>query len=107
MEQVIDEDTVAVIQTNNHKKEMISYYDLPENWQNEFDYLDEDEKVEPRFVWYKSWFWDVIDTMQAPPPFLSYWHRHIPLGWDSMLLIRFKDDDYVIMGYAYTKRNRL
>lgn len=92
------------LKTNNQERDLICYLDLPDSFKKEFDYIGEEDTVSPRFVKYKGWYWDVVDTMPAPDWAQRHgWHAGIELGFDSLLLIRFnlEDCESAVIGYAY------
>ena len=52
------------IKTNNIPRMRVSWYDLPEKAQADFDYLDDDRKDDSRFCEYKGQWYDVFDMMR-------------------------------------------
>jgi len=102
MEQITIDGMTVKIKTDGKERELICYEELPENVKQEFDYLDDEDKVSPRFVRYKDVYYDVIDTMMAPNWALKQgWHARIDLTFSSLYLVHFTGES-VIMGYAFT-----
>lgn len=93
--------------TNNQPRDIISWYDLTEKEQKEFDYLTEGEGS---FFRYKGWIYDLgefmrIDTSIAPHPQRKdweKWHGYASDSYFSGVLVRYTSDyDQVIVGQYF------
>lgn len=97
-----------IITTNNVARELITFFDLPDNLKGEFDYLDEIGKSEYRFFLYKGRAYDTGDMMRVIPHTLPA--GSIILGWDgyvsetyfSGIVVRFTDDYSRVIVGSYT-----
>lgn len=49
------------IKTNNHKRDLVSLYELPEKAQSDFDYVDKEDSSY-RFVNYRGNWYDVYES---------------------------------------------
>lgn len=103
------------ITTNNHPRELISFFDLPENARSDFDYVTDDAQYEFRFVSYKGNFYDTYDTqrisvdcgqymgwtmaVEKDSP-LSKWNAVISESYFSGVLFRFIDDSVTCGSYT-------
>lgn len=92
--------------TNNHRRELVSLNQLPEDAQSDFEYLKMDEWYDERFVQYKGEWYDVNDTMnvggitQEVGEFKG-WHSYISDTFFSGILFKWPDPaeaDVVIVG---------
>lgn len=86
--------------TDNKPRTMLSWHELPEKFQKEFDYLDEDEKHDDRFVYYKKWLYDLHEFTVASEDFHP-WEGIQAETFDSGVLMRQYGDE-VIMGEYYS-----
>ena len=105
------------ITTDRRMRWLEPWYDLPEKWQKEFDYIKPDDQYSPRFVKYKGQFYDAVDTQRIttedaslmgwaihvkPEEPLAAWHRIASDSYFSGMLFRFDEDfEKVIVG-VYT-----
>lgn len=95
--------------TNNHKREIISYYDMPQEiLESDFDWATEEES----FVKYRGVYYALSEFMRISKPGnvnpwspvidsdLKAWHGIFTDSFFSAILIRIDDDDsdYVVMG---------
>ena len=104
------------ITTDNKMRWLEPFYDLPEKWQKEFDYVDLGDQDSPRFVKYKGQFYDAVDTQRivtdrdradrmgwamyvdATDP-LAAWHTVASDSFFSWMVFRFSEDfDKVVVG---------
>lgn len=82
------------ITANNHVRELVSFNELDEAVQSDFDYVDEEDRFSPRFVQYRGDWYDTGDVEIAPPSIKA-------LGWDG-----FNSDSYWSgMVYRYFDRD--
>ncbi len=106
------------ITTNNQKRELISFFDLPEKVRPDFDYVENDDKCICRFVKFKGSYYDTFDTQaittrngqnmdfamavnHSDP--LAKWNSVISESFFSGVLFRFVDNfEYVICGCYYS-----
>lgn len=90
--------------TNNQPREILSWYDLTEKEQKEFDYLDTDEKQGfANFVRYHNWVYDIGEFMSASHDEFKIWDGYSSDTYFSGILIRYVDDnERVIMGRYYS-----
>lgn len=70
------------ITTNNHRRELVSFAELPEAALADFDYVEGEDRLSPRFVKYRGDWYDTGDVMIAPDSIRA-------LGWDG-----FNPDSY-------------
>jgi hypothetical protein len=106
------------IVSNNKPRHLISWRELPDEIQNEFDYIDSDSDstLDYRFVKYKGAYYDVYDAQtitirdgserlgwsvyDSP---LSHWHAVTSNSYFDGLLFRFTDNyQRVIVGRYYS-----
>lgn len=93
--------------TNNIPRPLRCVLDLPAKAQKEFDYIEGDERFDPRLVQYKGEWYDVYDTMRCPDPVpadkpspFAGWDSYISETFFSGVLFRFTGpaSDEVIVG---------
>lgn len=85
--------------TDNKFRPTLSWYELPERFQKDFDYLDEDEKHDDRFVYYRKWYYDLHEFTVASEDFHPWQGVHAETFFSGILMLR--DGDEVIMGRYY------
>jgi hypothetical protein len=95
--------------TNNHIRHLIALGDIT-SWGGEeadraadqFDYLagTEDEWT-PRLVEYRGGYIDVLETLAAPDH-LKPWHSIAPDSFFSGVLVRWVDNESVVVGRYYS-----
>lgn len=95
--------------TNGQRRPLVSFFDLPVGARADFDYLDEDEHFNERFVLYRGSWFDTRDVQiingrgmgdfpVMPDSPLFTWHA---VQTDSMwtgTVFRFPDDETVVVG---------
>ena len=91
--------------TNNKPRPLLALYELPEKAQAEFDYVLPDDGS-CRFVKYKGEWHDCFD-MQSISRELGFdqfkgWHGIASDSFFSGTLVRFVDDDQVIVGRYFS-----
>lgn len=92
--------------TNNKPRPMLALYELPAKTQLDFDYVREEGSYSPRFVKYKGVWMDCFD-MQSIGRELGFsqftgWHGIASDSFFSGTLVRFIDDDQVIVGRYFS-----
>jgi len=94
------------IKTNNHMRDLVCYEDLPERIKPDFDYLNQEETLTPRFVKYRGLYIDCYDMMRTDGSALSNWDGYCGDSYFSGTLVKFIYDDYgyeaVIVGTYYS-----
>lgn len=91
--------------TNNKPRPMLALHELPADMQKEFDYVLPDDSS-CRFVKYKGVWMDCFD-MQSISRELGFsqftgWHGIASDSFFSGTLVRFVDDDQVIVGRYFS-----
>lgn len=100
--------------TNNIPRQLISFFDLPEKDQNDFDYVTDDARCEYRFTSYKGNYYDTYDTqrisvdhgqymgwtmaVEKDSP-LSKWDAVISESYFSGVLFKFTDESVICARY--------
>lgn len=89
--------------TNNDPRPVLTWYDLTDFEQSNFDYLDSDDaQANASFVRYRGWVYDLGEFMRAPDD-LKPFHGYTSDSAFSGVLCRFVDHgDSVIMGRYYS-----
>jgi len=92
--------------TNNKPRPLLALYELPEKAQAEFDYVLPDDGS-CRFVKYKGWWHDCFDMQRTTdlsfsPFHYMGWHGIASDSYFSGVLVRFVDDDQVIVGRYFS-----
>lgn len=67
------------ITTNNKPRELVSFFDLPEKAQSDFDYVEECDRYSARFVQYRKSWYDVHDTQMITVD------NGRPMGWTMLV----------------------
>lgn len=107
------------ITTDNKMRWLEPFYDLPEKWQKEFDYVKPEDQDSPRFVKYKGQFYDAWDTQRivtdrdradrmgwamyvdAADP-LAAWHTIASDSFFSGMVFRFNEYSEKVVVGVYT-----
>lgn len=94
------------IKTNNVPRQCLCGPDLTDKERKEFDYLSEDEQANWRFVRYKGWVYDLHEfsctTKQIMEDELKDWHGYRSDSFFSGVVVKYKDDDTVVMGTYFS-----
>lgn len=96
------------IKTNNARRPVLSWFELSENEQAEFDYLLEDNRYEmAQFISYKGVIYDLGEfcTTKTLPEFnpLYKWDGYHSDSFYSGVVVRYTDDhEYVILGTFFS-----
>ena len=90
------------VKTDYRKLKLKCYEDLSDKHKSDFDYIEEDEYLSPRFVKYMGSIYDIYEFERIEN---KYWHAATPQTAFSGVLVRLLDDegdnDHVRMGYDY------
>lgn len=97
------------ITTNNLPRPLVSWFDIPVDARNKFDYLDAGEKESDRFVFAYGQWHDFADTQPigtgpfcfCPPPGspLNKWHAILTDSAFTGIVFRIADE-FVVAGFA-------
>lgn len=96
--------TEITIKTNNQPRELLSWFDLTEAEQKEFDYYDNpEEETGTDFFRYRGQVYTLSDFMRLDDlEHFPNWHGHKGQSYFSGLLVRLIDSgDGVIVGRYY------
>lgn len=82
---------------------MVSFFDLPEKAQFDFDYIDENEKHNYRFVKYKGNFYDVFESIWlGENSELKEWGSVEGQSYFHAILFKIVDNENVIVGSQFS-----
>lgn len=89
--------------TNNKPRPMLALWELPESVQKDFDYVMPDDGS-CRFVKYKGQWLDCFDmlSIHRKQGGFSHWHAVASDTFFSGVLVRFVNDNDVIVGRYYS-----
>jgi hypothetical protein len=82
-----------LIITNNHWKELVSWYDLPAKEQPDFDYVKGDDRHSTRFFCYRGCWYDTGEffvTSGLSQEF-HHWHGYQSDSYFSGVLVRYDE----------------
>ena len=85
-----------------HKYYAISWYDLPEKVKGDFDYLENDQKMDERFIKYKGYYYDSYDMMGCNGIVdMGDWDAYHGESYFSGILLKYShvDDCYRMASY--------
>jgi hypothetical protein len=97
------------ILTNHHRRELLSWDELPEQERERFDYVTGEDRWSPRFVHYRGSWVDVSDmdgsawSIGVPEEFRD-WAAYASDSFFSGVLVKFPDlpdCDTVVIGRYY------
>jgi len=91
------------IKTNNVPRFILNGYDLPKKQRNNFDWISDEEFNEAEFVKYKGRYYALYEftvCYNAAYP-LSNWQGYYSESYFSGILIKFKDNNSVIVGQYF------
>lgn len=94
------------IRTNNHWREPVPFFELPESVRSDFDYVDEEEQYSDRFVCYRNHWYDLheffrIHAMSGSDPHamrpeagspFDAWTGYQSDSFFSGIVIRYSED---------------
>lgn len=88
------------IMTNNKPRQLIYGYELTDKQKQDFDYIDDIDSH--NFVKYKNNIYDLSEFMRIENnDSLKDWHGYSSDSFFSGTLVKYVDDDTVIMGWYY------
>lgn len=78
--------------TNGHRRELLTWHEIPADVRADFDYIDGDGRYEPRFLRYRGEWYDTADMMMSNVA-----------GWDAATYDTFYSGVLVkfLEGYDY------
>ena len=86
--------------TNNKPRQLIYGYELTDKQKQDFDYIDDIDSHD--FVKYKNNIYDLSGFMRIESiDSLKDWHGYVSDSYFSGTLVKYTDDDSVIMGWYY------
>ena len=88
------------IKTNNIPRFILYGYELPKKQRKEFDWLSDEEFNEAEFIKHKGIYYALSEFMGYTYP-LSNWQGYYSDSAFSGILIKYKDDDSVIVGQYF------
>lgn len=97
-----DTDTYTIV--TNHVPRWLSTFDeIPAGEQHWFDYVDEDERDNPRFFQYREAWYDVNEFTYVGPSILAGWDGYQSDSYFSGVLVRYADSNMesVVVGRYY------
>lgn len=79
--------------SNYHYRDLLCWYDLPESEREDFDYVEEEERVSLRFFKYRGVWYDSYEFYaEVPPNIPGSWNAFQSDTFFSGVLIRFSND---------------
>lgn len=89
------------IMTNNKPRQLIYGYELTDKQKQDFDYIEDIDSHD--FVRYKNNIYDLSEFMRIENnDSLKDWHGYSSDSYFSGTLVKYIDDDTVIMGWYYS-----
>lgn len=92
----LKQEQIMEIITDNKFRPTLSWYDLPKKFQKEFGYLDEVEKYDNRFVYYRKRYYDLHEFTVASEHLYPWQGVHAETFFSGILMLQ--DGGEVIMG---------
>ena len=87
--------------TNNKPRQLIYGYELTDKQKQDFDYIEDFDSH--NFVKYKNIIYDLSDFMRVETiDSLKGWHGYSSDSYFSGTLVKYIDNDSVIMGWYYS-----
>ena len=87
--------------TNNKPRQLVYGYELTYKQKQDFDYIEDIDSHD--FVKYKNNIYDLSGFMRIESiDSLKDWHGYISDSYFSGTLVKYIDDDSVIMGWYYS-----
>jgi hypothetical protein len=90
------------ITTNRIPRDLLTVEDLPAAAQKNFDYVEGDDRLDPRIVMYRGRYYDVFDFENTCWSVLEGWDGAKGDSFYSGVVVKFTDDGQVIMGTYYS-----
>lgn len=89
------------IMTNNKPRQLIYGYELSDKQKQDFDYIEDIDSHD--FVKYKNNIYDLSEFMRVENnDSLKDWHGYSRDSYFSGTLVKYTDEDTVIMGWYYS-----
>ena len=89
------------IMTNNKPRQLVYGYELTDKQKQDFDYIEDIDSHD--FVKYKNNIYDLSEFIMADNNgSLKDWHGYSSDSFFSGTLVKYIDDDSVIMGWYYS-----
>ena len=89
------------IMTNNKPRQLVYGYELTDKQKQDFDYIEDIDSHD--FVKYKNNIYDLSEFMRVENnDSLKDWHGYSSDSFFSGTLVKYIDDDSVIMGWYYS-----
>ena len=79
--------------TNNHVREFISGCDVPESVKADYDFLDKDSFSDSYWIKYRGTYYRISDFSLYE---LDGWAGSHFVGWGLSIVIKFRDEGYII-----------
>ena len=93
--------TNTKIITNNKPRQLVYGYELTDKQKQDFDYIEDIDSHD--FVKYKNNIYDLSGFMRIESiDSLKDWHGYSSDSYFSGTLVKYIDDDSVIMGWYYS-----
>ena len=93
--------TNTKIITNNKPRQLVYGYELTDKQKQDFDYIEDIDSHD--FVKYKNNIYDLSEFMRIESiDSLKDWHGYSSGSYFSGTLVKYIDDDTVIMGWYYS-----
>ena len=99
------------ITTNNHKRDLLYWYDLTDKERAEFDWIDQDETEDFEFFRYKGWTYCMADFMRIEhhnDKEFSSWDGYSGDSFFSGVLVKYPreewgdiDTESIIVGWYF------
>ena len=87
--------------TNNKPRQLIYGYELTDKQKQDFDYIEDIDSHD--FVKYKNNIYDLSEFIRVENnDSLKDWHGYSSDSYFSGTLVKYIDDDSVIMGWYYS-----
>lgn len=90
------------IRTNNVPRQLIYGYQLTEAEREEFDYLDDDALDSQDFFRFKGKVYDLSQFLRCEGSELTEWEGYSPDSYFSGLVVKYAEDDSVIVGQYFS-----
>ena len=97
--------------SNYHERDILTWYDLTEKEQSEFDWIEDSDTLDvdsAEFVRYRGWVYCLSDMVAIKnphwgfgnnSPFPDYWHAYEGDNFFSGVLVHYNEDySAVVMG---------
>ena len=79
-------DTIKIV-TNNKPRDLMCFHDIPSKFQNDFDYVKDDDRYSLRFFKYRGEWYDTNEFFDTP--IISGWSIAQTESYFSAIYIKF------------------